>query len=397
MKKPVKITLLSIAGLVVAAVIALGILVLVSLDLRSRDNLDEEIAAKMARARIPGLAVAFLKDGVVDWTGYYGFANIEEKRPVTSETLFQMASVSKTITGTAVMLLYQRGLISLDDDVDTYLPFSLDAPAFPDVPITFRHLLSHTAGLADGPVYEELYTIESGGGDSPVSLEEFANEYFRQGGRWYDPELNFTGVRPGEAHSYSNAAHGLVGYLVERVTGRPFNDFCRDEIFAPLGMDSTGWLLSDIDTSRLATPYINLEPLPFYSFATYPDGTLRTTVTEYARFLFATFEEDADARVLTPETVKVMLEPQADEGRQRLTWYSNVIDQMMIDSRGEPLLGHSGGDPGVSTLAVYNRERRTGLVLAVNGTAGMSLRIVNLIRLYKRLCEEAGVIPKDEN
>jgi len=393
MRKPVKITLLTIAGLVVAVVIALGVLVLISLDLRSRDNLDEEIAAKMAKARIPGLAVAFLEDGEVRWTGYYGFADRDDGRPVTAGTLFQMASVSKTITGTAVMLLWERGLIDLDDDVDEYLPFSLDAPAFPDVAITFRQLLSHTAGLADAPIYEELYTIDSGGGDSPVSLEEFSNEYFGPGGRWYDPELNFTGTRPGETKSYSNTAYGLVGYLVERVTGRPFNDFCRDEIFVPLGMTSTGWLLLDIDVTRLATPYADGEPLPPYGFATYPDGTLRTTVTDYARFLFATFEEDSVPRVLTPETVRVMLEPQADEGRQRLTWYSNILESMMMDPRGEELIGHSGGDPGVLTLAVYNPARRTGLVFAMNWTGPMNLRMYNVIRLAQRLCEESGVIP----
>jgi CubicO group peptidase (beta-lactamase class C family) len=376
-----------------AAVVAIVAWVLVTVDLRSRDNLDDEIAAKMAKAHVPGLAVAFVKDGAVSWTGYYGYADVERQRRVTADTLVQMASVSKTITGTAVMLLFERGLIGLDDDVDRYLPFNLDAPAFPDVPITFRQLLSHTAGLADAPVYNDLYTIDSGGGDSPISLEEFANEYFRPGGRWYDAKLNFTGARPGEAKSYSNTAYGLLGYLVERVTGRPFNQFCRDEIFAPLGMANTGWLLSEIDTGRLATPYEGGEPLPFYGFPTYPDGALRTTVTDYARFLIATFDEEPEARVLAPGTIEVMLEPQADDGRQRLTWDARVLEELMIGSRGEALIGHSGGDPGVVTLAVYNQARRTGLVVAMNGSHRRSLRVVNQILLLRRLCEESGVVP----
>jgi CubicO group peptidase (beta-lactamase class C family) len=395
MRKKLKIVLLSVAGLVAAAVIAVGVWVLVSIDFRNRDDLDEEIAAKMARARVPGLAVAFLKDGDVGWTGYYGFANVEENRAVTGDTLFQMASVSKTITGTAVMLLVERGVIGLDDDVDAYLPFELNAPADPEAPIAFRHLLSHTAGIADAPIYNELYTISSGGGDSPISLEEFANGYFRPGGRWYDADANFTGSRPGEVMSYSNTAYGLIGYLVERITGRPFDDFCRDEIFAPLGMNATGWLLSDIDTATLATPYEAGEPLPFYGFPTYPDGTLRTTVSEYARFLVAFFEKSAGARVLSPETVGIMLQPQADEGRQRLTWSSDVLDSLMIDSRGERLIGHSGGDPGVVTLAAYNPARRTGLVVAMNGSQRISLRVFNQILLLRRLSEEAGVIPDE--
>lgn len=396
MKKILKLALGCVVVLVVGAVAAIGTIALVTIDFRNRDDLDEEIAAKLARARVPGLAVAFLKDGDVSWTGYYGFANKEAERQVTADTLFQMASVSKTITGTAVMLLWERGLIGLDDDVDKHLPFALDAPAFPEEPITFRQLLSHTGGLADGPAYGESYTIESGGGDSPWSLENFANEYFRPGGSLYDPEENFTGTKPGETKSYSNTAYGLIGYLVERVTGVPFNDFCRDEIFAPLGMNATGWLLEDIDTSRLATPYEAGQPLPFYSFASYPDGALRATVTDYARFLLATFEEGAEVRVLEPGTVEVMLEPQADEGRQRLTWYSNVLDSLLIDQKGEPLIGHSGGDPGVVTLAVYNLERRTGLVVAMNGSQRISPRVFNQIKLMRRLCEEAEVVPADE-
>jgi len=112
-------------------------------------NLDSFIVAKMSQYHIPGLAASIVKEGDIYWTCAYGFANIEDSIEVTDTTLFMLASVSKTVTGVALMQLWEAGLFQLDNDINNYLPFEVHNPNFPDSVITFRMLLTHTSSIND--------------------------------------------------------------------------------------------------------------------------------------------------------------------------------------------------------------------------------------------------------
>ena len=112
-------------------------------------DLDRFILDGMKGAKVPGLAAAVVKDGNIIWTGAYGWANIENKTPVTNETLFQVASVSKPVTAFAIMQLVEQGLLTLDADINEVLPFPVRNPRHPKVPITLKHLLTHTSGIRD--------------------------------------------------------------------------------------------------------------------------------------------------------------------------------------------------------------------------------------------------------
>ena len=390
-----KILLWMLAGIAGLALLFFAILAF-NTNFSNPDNLEDFVQGKMQKAHIPGISIAFIKDDQVTSTIHAGYADVENQIPVTEETLFQIASVSKTVTGLAIMQLYEQGLIHLDDDINQYLPFEVVHPKFPEVPITFRMLLTHTAGIANNwEVYDSLYTIEAGGGDSPVSLEQFVQGFLTPGGEWYDGDANFTGTKPGDAFHYSNPGYALLGYLVEEVTQTDFPVYCKTNIFEPLEMNSTAWLLADTNIANLAVPYDPEQtPLPHYSFATYPDGTLKTTAREYAHLLIAMLNDGSyqGKTLLQPETLEEMLTATADEGNQALTWsYSTLEDIYMGKLQNAKIAGHTGGDPGIFTITLFNRENKTGLVMFMNTEISLNMKILNFYRLVERVVQEAGL------
>ena len=374
----------------------LVIIFLANTDLSNPENIQEYIENKISKAGISGISIAMIKDDQIISTYQAGYANVDEQLPVENETIFQIASVSKTVTGTAIMQLYEQGLLDLDDDINDYLPFSIRHPNFPDTPITFRMLLSHTAGMDNNwELYDTFYTIPDGGGDSPVTLDEFVKGFFVPGGSYYDAAKNFTVTAPGEVYQYSNPAYALLGYLVEQISGQSFPDYCINHIFEPLDMTNTTWLLTDTNIEQLAVPYEGNEALPHYSFATYPDGTLKTTPTDYSHFLIAMMNdgEYKGYRILQPETIEEMLKPVARDGLQALTWDYGMLQELYLDELDEgDTIGHTGGDPGVFTMAAFNNKQHTGLVVFMNTGLSLDLKIFNTYQLIKRLILEAGLI-----
>ena len=133
-------------------------------------DLDRFILDGMKEAKVPGLAGAVVKKDKVLWTGAYGWANREQKIPVSNDTLFQIASVSKPVTACAVMQLVEQGKLSLDADVNEVLPFPVRNPKHPKVPITLKHLLTHTSGISDNWNLLEDTWVKNG--DFPKPLGE---------------------------------------------------------------------------------------------------------------------------------------------------------------------------------------------------------------------------------
>lgn len=386
-----------LAGLLALAVALLGLAVaiLVQVDLRNQDDLAAFVDAKLARAGAVGAAVAIVAGENVAWSHDFGLADRESARLVTDETLFAVASVSKTVTGAAVMQLVELGLVDLDDDCADHLPVRFRHPRFPERPLTVRMLLAHTAGLRDDwETLHPLYTIDSGGGDAPNSLRDVVEGFLTPGGRWYDAQKNFTATAPGEGWEYSNLGYGVLGLLVETVTGIPFPVYCRENIFAPLQMRHTCWLIADLDRDLAAVPYRQgARRLPHYSFPTYPDGSLRTSAHEYARFLAAMAHEGRyrNQVILQPETVRLMLEPQARDGRQCLTWHRSPLADLLIDGPSAETVGHTGGDPGALSVVLFNPRKKTGLIVLMNSDPALNLRAVNLYLMLRRLVREADV------
>jgi CubicO group peptidase (beta-lactamase class C family) len=367
----------------------IGVVVLVQMDFSNDEDLDVFIATKMKSFRGVGMTVAFLRAGEISWSSNYGYADREAGRLVTDETIFHIASLSKPVTGVAVMQLYEKGLIDLDESINSYLPVNITNPHFPDRPITVRMLLQHRSSLTDDDaVIRSLFTIESGLPDSDISLDEFARGYFLPGGEWFDGENNFSHVTPGDEYNYSNAGFGLLGLIVETVSGQPFNDYCRTFIFEPLGMHSAGWLSTDVDLDKLAVPYDDDTPLKPYSFPTYPDGALKVSMQDYAKFIGAMLNGGSyqGQRILKENTVAEMLPANPSDN---IVWEDAVLDEFLIDTNGHSVQGHSGGDPGAFSLVAFNPDRERAIIFFVNGTPSLlGFRIFNAMSFIDRLARE---------
>ena len=189
-------------------------------------ELDSLIMANMEENHIPGLSACVCMNGAIVWRGAYGYADVEQQIEVTDSTLFMLASVSKTVTGSALMQLWEADSLELDDPINDYLPFEVVNPWYPDAAITFRMLLTHTSSIRDDRNLFDLLTVP---GDSPVALGAFLEDYLVPGGQYYNPTLNYyADWGPGEDREYCNVAVALIGYLVERITRMDFADYCRD-------------------------------------------------------------------------------------------------------------------------------------------------------------------------
>lgn len=375
------------------------------------DPLDDFIEAERRSLRIPGLAACIVESGRVAWSKGYGWADIAGRVPMDPDhTVQNIGSISKTVVATAAMQLWETGAYQLDDDVNDRLPFAARNPSHQDTPITYRMLLTHRSGIADGPAYGSSYAC----GDPAPPLEDWLRGYLEPGGGSYDEQANFRPWRPGARSEYSNVGFGLLGYLVELISGQPLPNYTEEHIFGPLGMERTGWLLSDVEVAAHAVPYAPVEdgvppgeeleayrkfgllaggtqrdpvvgdfqPLCLYSFPNYPDGALRTSVNQLARFLLAYADEGifGTARILAADTVRLMLTPQAaTTPHLGLCWATEQRD-------GQRHWGHNGADPGIRTSMSFRPSDGVGTIVFVN-RAG-----VDLSKISERLSREASRI-----
>lgn len=339
-----------------------------------------DLAPWLAKLNVPGISAGIVKNGKLACTAVAGMANIEEKRPVTPDTLFCIASISKTITATAVMQSVENGKLSLDDDVGKYLPFQVTVPGCSSSKVTVRELLAHTSSIADNPTlincpgdckYGDAITgTVQRGGDSPIPLATLVPGYVTPGGAYYDAKANFLTSCPGKTSSYSNMGIVLAGYLAQVVEHDSLEKVTKDRIFAPLGMKETSWKLSEIDPSHLAMPYDwtksgGFTPFGQFGEPDWPDGMLRTSVPELARFLlmFMQLGVYGGQRLLSEATVKEMQRVQApdlDED-QGLVWaYDDFGSRTHV-------MGHAGSDNGVSANMYFDPADGAGVIVMSNG------------------------------
>ena len=353
-------------------------------------SLDKFILEEMKAGNAPGLAAGIVKHNRLVWSRGFGWADIENEIPMTEDTIQNIGPISKTITTTAVIQLWEQGKFKLDDDVNKYLPFKVMNPHFPDDPITFRQLLTHRSSIKDGPAYDASYAC----GDPTVSLKDWLTGYLIPGGKDYSDVENFHRWRSGaievpkEPRAYSNVAFGLLGYLVEVISGTDFSHYCKEHVFMPLGMTNTGWYLSDVNIANHAVPYtfipenFNLtnrntvetllprfpndrQPirkgeyfaLCLYSFPNYPDGLIRTSVRDLSLFLMAYIKNGAhgNERILKKETTQTMLS--GEHFGRGLCWDNYKL------KNGDVAWGHGGSDPGIKTRMVFRAKDGVGVII----------------------------------
>jgi CubicO group peptidase (beta-lactamase class C family) len=257
--------------------------------------LDALIPSQLRNRNIAGAVVSVVKDGQVLFQKGYGYADVEEKKPVLpDQTLFRAGSISKLFTATAVMQLVEQGKLDLDRDINDYLDFTIPK-TYPE-PITLRQLLTHTGGFEE--TLKNLFVAHES--DIKPLRAYLVNEM---------PARIFP---PGKIPSYSNYGFTLAGYIVERVSGEKFERYIENHILKPLGMKNSTFdqpLPAQL-APQMSKGYLSASKRPrdFEFVQATPAGALSTTAADMTRFMLAFLQDGAvdGVSILKPETVRQM-------------------------------------------------------------------------------------------
>lgn len=362
--------------------------------------IDTFIERKMNESGLVGIGAAIIINKEVVWTKGYGYADNESKKPFTPNTIMNIGSIAKTFTGVCLMHAIEDKKLSLDEDINKYLPFKITNPFFPNEKITLRNLATHTSSLADRyPFYDSTYYY---GGDSPEPLGDFLKNYFEPNGKYYTSD-NFLKHKPGTYREYSNIAAGLAGHIVEVVTGKKLNEYSKQHIFKPLKMENTGWFLSEIKLSDHSKLYDKkgdtLKPIQLYGFTTYPDGGVRTSVSELSKFFIALLNEGEykGARILKKQSVEEMLRFQFTESNKPENVDINELNSGIFwaTKLNGSRIGHNGSDAGVRTFMLSDLNKEIAVIVFFNTSLSESEER-KFFDIYQRFYQYGLELKKDK-
>ena len=317
--------------------------------------LDPFFAEQMEDLHVPGAVFVMVRDGEIFFKKGYGYADIEARVPVDpDETLFQVASVSKLFTATAVMQMAEQGRVDLHADVNRYLQQVQIEEAFGE-PVTLAQLLTHTGGFDERNIG---YVARDAASVPPLGAYLAAR---------MPPRM----LPPGTVTSYSNHGFGLAGHVVEAVTGEPFARYIDQHIFRPLGMQRSTFEtpLPAALTPQLAQGYRwtgeTHEAVGLLVRKVPPAGALSTTATDIARFMIAHLQEGrfGEARLLEAATVRAMHAQQFTHHPRLPGMAYGFIEQPI---NGHRALQHGGDNPGYASLLVLLPGQHTGFFVAAN-------------------------------
>lgn len=323
-----------------------------------REFVDGVMAQQLAAREVAGAVVTVVHDGKVLFSRGYGFADVAKKQPVDAErTIFRPGSVSKLFTWVALMQQVERGRIDLDADVNTYLDYRL--PDFRGKPIRVRDLFAHTPGMSDI------------GGITAEDVSELVPY-----GEWLKKHIPSRQWEAGTEISYSNYGAALAGYLVERVSGEPFDQYVDKHIFAPLGMRSTTFRepLPAAMQANMATGYVVTDgqfaakPFELYSNIM-PAGSASASAPDMARFMLAMLGEGSlgKSRILSPQSV-ALLASNSVANAPRLPGMAHGF--MVARQSGPRMVGHGGNTRDFHSYLVLAPEVDFGFFVSTTGGAG---------------------------
>ena len=341
------------------------------------------------RRHAVGLALGVVRDGNVASFEGRGLADIPSKAPITEDTVFRIASVTKLFTAIAVMQLWEEGLVDLDAPANDYLRAYKLVPAkagFP--PATVRHLLTHTAGIPEVVHVSDLFHPGWGPfGARPAELSVAVGERLPSLSEYYAGGLRVA-VEPGTAFQYTNHGFATLGQIVEDVTGVPRERYFRERLFEPLGMTDTDLVRTQRIVSHLATGYVlgrrGPQPVPDREWiCRLGAGGIYSTSRDMARFVAALLGGGTNqhGRILEPSTLATMITPHY---RPDPRLPGRGLGFVLSDAGGHRVVGHDGVLPGFNAELLLAPDDAVGVFALTNGSAGahewLGLELDRLLR-----------------
>ena len=363
-------------------------------DLVFNSSVDQAITQLMLEGNTPSLAASVVYKDDIIWSKGYGEQS-------NDNVAFMIASITKTFTTTALLQLYERGIFELDDDVNSYLPFSLRNPNYPNTPITFRLLLLHQSSLMRGGEFYKSFVNNDL--DQKLGL---TNESLPSFPAWIDDVIlsseleNITEevwrtYAPGYKQNrldYSNLGFDLLGYLVELLSNQTIEEYFKSNIFNPLNMTNTHYTYQSYPSDGVAFAHEwipdeeNLDNFPtdendnlnvsLFNLDELGAGALLSTSIDLAHYLIAHMNSGMyqEKRILTEESINLMhYDSQEYYGIQLLNsygfgWMNDKLISLELDGEhlSHLLQGHSGRGYGFGSLVFFNQDAEIGVILFIN-------------------------------
>jgi CubicO group peptidase (beta-lactamase class C family) len=348
---------------------------------------DAFIQMAMRSGGLPGLQTVVVKNGQIVWMKSYGYAVLDEpgpRRRMRDDSILFSASVAKILVTVAVLQQVEKGLLALDDDINKYVPFSVRNPSWPDVPITWRMLMTHTSSLNQEDD-ERLGSTLVYGKDPDTTLDEVIKQSLAPGGsrHWSG---QWRPGKPGTERIYSNDGYSLMGFALQSVVHEPLDRYVAHAILKPLGMRDTSYRLAQLPVSRLAVGYASIRqkdgsydfsPAKTYwahgdvggspldhqmTCSDYPAGCAHISAQDFAQLMLMLMSKGTanGARILSPSSVELMVTP---SGFRNLDgWNEGLGLNSPVDLHGRQLWGHVGVDRGVANALYFNPKTGVGAI-----------------------------------
>jgi len=379
----------------------LMVMVLTGLIRSLNGQMQEAVEKIRADYNLMGLSVATVCEGKITGTYHAGVRDFERNLPVNDNTKYRIASISKFVMTTAMMQLYDRKLLDLDEDVSNYLGFRLRNLAHPDKPITVRMLLLHTGSINEGSGYEGFLMATYNNVSNPPSFSEL----LVPGGKYFTEDM-WRKEAPGEYYTYCNANFGLAGTIIERITGQRFEDYMQKTLFIPMGITGSYIPEGVTDINNLAALYRGEEgkwvaqtdnymgvmsaPRDFSGYVTgtnaavfSPQGGLRISAAELARVMILHLDKGKynGKRIISAKSIRLMHKPQQiyngsngdkDGGRPGNRGLSvDILPDLLPGDplpKGSHMIGHTGSAYGLNSAFFFDPKGKYGFVFMMNGS-----------------------------
>lgn len=328
-------------------------------------RIEEYIEKNMKKGKIPGLSVAVVEKEKTIYEKNFGYSDVKNSLPITSDTVFEIGSNSKAFTALAILELEQENKLNLDETVDKYIPGLTFKFNNEKVHVTIKEFLNQTSGIP-------FKTIDS----IPESNEKNALEKTVQ---------NLKGIeldsKPGEEFQYATINYDVLGLIIEKITGKTYEDYMNEEIFKKLGLNNTYLNTKKEDDKNLAKGYmINALKSREYNAPIYkgnnPAGYIRSNIEDMSKWLkiqMNAIEVDLDFKEIIKKSHEINKEilPNNDGSSYNYGWY--------IMSKDEGEIFHGGNNPNYSSYTIMNPKNHTGVVVLSNSNSTYSTAIAEEI------------------
>lgn len=372
------------------------------------DKLSSDLTALLHHKEfgVPGIGVAVVKNGKIVYDATFGYRYIDNQNhyndlPLNKDTKVRIASISKTFTAVAYMQLVEQGKIDLDEDISSYLGFTLRNPNYPDIPITSRMLLSHTSSLRDGEIYA-------------IAPQYNISEFFVPQGRFYEGGAHFApyGEAPGAYFCYTNLNYGILATIIEMVTNTRFDKYMQEAVFKPMDMKASyntadfssdelhnvsavykkydGVWTAQVDDYREGS--VNTYDLSEYKIGTNgtvfsPQGGVRISLEDLEKWLLMFLNDGKydNKTILSKQSVDEMFAPywvlnssksNGDTYGGLMCCYGLGIHNMLnidrdrfLPDRNIVMSGHFGEAYGLLAGLFADRKNKQGFIYFINGSA----------------------------